>query len=57
LNVPLEVLEERLLRRWRDLGLSEADAKVRALGNDIPNAKFVIKNSSQADLAIEDYLP
>lgn len=52
ISVPMKELEERLLRRWTDLGLSEADATARAMGNDIPNAKFVIKNSRKADIEV-----
>lgn len=52
INVPLPELEARLIRRWRDHGLNEADARTRALGNDIPNAKLVIAKSLEADWVI-----
>lgn len=56
LRVPMKILEERLLRRWTDLGLNKIDATARAMGNDIPNADFVIKNSRKADIEIEEFL-
>ena len=56
LKPPLEVLEQRLIQRWRDQGLSELDAERRALGNDIPNAELVIQNSIRADIEIVEEL-
>ena len=50
LEVPLPVLEARLLDRWRRFGLDEAAAGARALGNDIPNARLVCSASRPADL-------
>jgi fructokinase len=49
IDVPLPELEARLIRRWRGHGLSEADARARALGNDIPNAGLVCAGSRKAD--------
>lgn len=52
IDVPLPVLEARLVQRWRDHGLSEDAAIARALGNDIPNARGVIAGSAAADVVI-----
>jgi len=38
-----EVLVTRLLQRWRDHGFDEEVARAKALGNDIPNAKRVLR--------------
>jgi len=54
IDVPQSVLEKRLLERWLHHGLSEADAKERALSNDLPNATTVIDHSMSADI---DYRP
>lgn len=53
LRPSLDVLEERLLSRWTGLGLSAQEARARALGNDLPNARRVLKDSAAADV----YLP
>lgn len=52
LEVPLPVLEERLLQRWRGFGLDEATAQAKALGNDIPNARLVATTSRPADMVL-----
>jgi pantothenate kinase len=52
LSVPLDVLESRLIARWRDHGLPEDAARTRALGNDIPNARAVLAESAAADLVV-----
>ncbi|MEM9245592.1 MAG: AAA family ATPase [Cyanobacteria bacterium P01_F01_bin.153] len=44
LDVPFEKLEERLIQRWLDHGLPPDAARVRALENDIPNARRVVEN-------------
>jgi pantothenate kinase len=49
LNPGTEELERRLVRRWVDQGLGEKDARQKALGNDIPNAKLVIERSFPTD--------
>jgi pantothenate kinase len=49
LPVPMPVLEERLIQRWLEHGLALAEAKARARGNDIPNAKLVMAGSDEAD--------
>lgn len=52
LDVPLPVLEARLLERWRGFGLDEDAARTRALGNDIPNARLVCSDSRPADMVL-----
>jgi hypothetical protein len=52
LDVPLSVLEVRLIQRWRDQGLGEAAARKRALDNDIPNARRIIQQALPADLVL-----
>lgn len=49
LDVPDGELERRLLRRWRDHGLTEAAARTRVLDNDMPNARLVKSRSRPAD--------
>jgi fructokinase len=52
IDVPIEALEARLIQRWRDHGLSDAAARARAMGNDIPNARRVVEGAKPADLVI-----
>jgi pantothenate kinase len=52
LSVPETVLETRLVQRWRDHGFSSDKARAKALGNDIPNARYVVSHSVGADLVI-----
>ncbi|MBW6495247.1 MAG: nucleoside/nucleotide kinase family protein [Burkholderiaceae bacterium] len=49
LDVPEAVLRDRLMARWRDLGLSAAEAAAKVNGNDLPNARAVIEGSRRAD--------
>ena len=53
LKVTEAMLEHRLLARWRGFGFDEAAARTKALGNDIPNARLVVNESSAADLTLE----
>lgn len=50
LDVPLEVLRARLLKRWLDLGLTQAIAEEKVAQNDLPNAQRVITGSVRADV-------
>jgi pantothenate kinase len=52
LNVPLEELEQRLIKRWLDLGFDMTYATNWIASNDILNIKHVINNSGAADLTI-----
>ena len=53
LDAPFDRLESRLIQRWLDHGLSAPDAKVRALSNDIPNAKTIMDHALPADLVLQ----
>jgi len=50
IDVPFSVLEQRLTQRWIDHGMSPENACQRAKENDLVNARFVIENSSKADI-------
>lgn len=52
LDVPEAVLEERLLQRWRDHGLSDDAARSRAEGNDLPNARRICRHSTLPEGAL-----
>lgn len=52
LSPSVDVLRERLIRRWEDHGLDPEAAKMRALGNDMPNAELVLRDSREADLCL-----
>ena len=52
LDVSEVELERRLIARWLGLGFDKAGAREKALGNDIPNARLVLKSSAKADLTI-----
>ena len=49
LDVELTVLEQRLIDRWINHGFSRAEAKQKALVNDIQNAKRVIASRIHAN--------
>lgn len=53
LDVPRAVLLNRLITRWCDHGLSEADASARAIGNDMRNVDVVIDNLQKPDFVIQ----
>ena len=53
IHVPVPELERRLVARWLHHGLSEAEARRRALDNDIPNAHRVTEGSVGADLVLD----
>lgn len=52
LDVPTETLEQRLITRWRNHGLSEAEARARAEANDLPNARRIQGARLPADLTL-----
>lgn len=54
IDVPMAVLEARLIQRWLDHGLSPLQAEARARGNDLTNAALVIARSRLADLILRD---
>lgn len=45
-------LEQRLVQRWLNQGYDPADARAKAHGNDIPNARLVARASRRADITI-----
>lgn len=54
LDVPPAILEARLIRRWRDQGMSEADATARAKVNDLTNARHVIDKALPAKWTVSN---
>ncbi len=52
LDVPEEVLEHRLMARWRDLGMSEDQARTKVADNDLINMRTVLDRSAPADIAV-----
>lgn len=52
LDVPEEVLERRLMARWRDLGMSEDQARTKVAGNDLINMRTVLDRSAPADITV-----
>jgi len=53
IDVPLDVLEARLVTRWRKHGLDHDAAVQRARGNDLKNAALVAEHSYTADNVIQ----
>ena len=51
-DAPFDDLSDRLMQRWFDEGLSEAEARARVDGNDLPNVRFVSSRSREADLVL-----
>jgi len=54
LDVSLAELEKRLIQRWLDHNHTQAEAEQRANSNDIPNAKYVLQNSRDADYKLKN---
>lgn len=52
IDVPFQVLRQRLLERWLDHDYSQAEAAEKARSNDLPNAKLVHETSLQCDVVI-----
>lgn len=52
LDVPVPELERRLLQRWAGFGYSPAQAREKAEGNDIPNARRVALGRGPVDLVL-----
>lgn len=52
LDVPEAELERRLIRRWLDHGFAPDQARDKALSNDIPNARRVLRDSGPAEIVI-----
>ena len=51
---PRDVLQNRLVQRWLDHGMTLADAKARATGNDMKNADFITANERAADIKLTE---
>ena len=49
LKIPFEILEKRLMERWRANGFDVNQATLKAKNNDLPNAMFIENNSMEAD--------
>ena len=49
LKIPFEILEKRLMERWRANGFDVNHAAHKAKNNDLPNAMFIENNSMEAD--------
>jgi pantothenate kinase len=54
---PMEVLEARLFDRWIGYGLPPEEARRRAHGNDLVNARRVLAESRPADLVLSGHAP
>ncbi len=52
IDVPVEVLKERLVHRWVSHGLAVEKAHSKAQANDLPNAERVTRGSIKADLTV-----
>lgn len=50
LEVPERVLQDRLLARWREHGFAENAALEKAEGNDLPNARAVLRHRLDAGI-------
>ena len=45
-------LQDRLIRRWTDLGQDYAEARRRVRLNDLPNARLVLTRQARADIEL-----
>jgi len=52
LRAEMKIIEERIMQRWADHGLSPEEARVRFASNDGPNARLVKGQSSGAALIV-----
>lgn len=52
IDVPEEVLRQRLVARWQGYGLGPDEIEAKVDGNDLPNGRFVRANSRPADVVI-----
>lgn len=53
IDVPRNVLAERLMARWLGFGFDEATARAKAEGNDLPNADLILAESLPADYRLD----
>ena len=54
LDVPMDMLEQRLIDRWLAHDHTADQAKARALANDIPNARYVIAQARPAQITVKN---
>lgn len=54
LSPPRDILEQRLLQRWLDHGMSPEDARARAIGNDMKNADLIAAGQRPADITLTE---
>lgn len=52
LDVPIQLLRDRLVQRWLDHGLTQAEAIARTQGNDLKNAKTIQAAMLPADITV-----
>lgn len=52
ISVPAEVIEERILDRWRTHGFSTEEARARFTENDQPNAAYVLAHSRAGNITL-----
>ncbi|WP_156954508.1 nucleoside triphosphate hydrolase [Paraburkholderia acidipaludis] len=52
LEVPRDVLAQRLLARWRGYGMDEAAIRAKLLENDLPNVDLVLSQSVSAQFVV-----
>ena len=49
ISTKYEILEKRLIERWKSFSIPEEEIKQKVFENDLPNGVNVYKNSIQAD--------
>ena len=52
LDVPTEVLRQRLVQRWLDFGLPRDQAERRATGNDLVNAALIARHMLPSSITV-----
>lgn len=55
LDVPMNMIRDRLLERWTNHGFTHSEALAKAETNDIPNAELVLQQSKTADFIVPNY--
>jgi pantothenate kinase len=54
ISAPEEVLRARLTARWQSYRLAPPEVAAKIEGNDLPNGRFVIKNSADAEFFVQE---
>ena len=54
INTKNEILEKRLIERWRSFNIPEEEIKQKVFENDLPNGVNVYKNSILADFNLQN---